>query len=423
MKVLSHSNEKKSNIVDDSNIEEGCVSIVAMLNKNSCGELVIGASKEGNIRGVSSASRHDLERIYEHIHNEINPKIFPSIFYEKELNIIRISFKGDTRPYSYKNKYYMRSYDENREMDFDSIMKEIRFLDPGKFYESCKSSEPIRNIDDLLIKDLNARAGIRNSRRTIKDTLQKYNLTRDNNLSLAGKNLFSKKTPLDIQINVYSDEKKRKIIKSTLIKGNIFELIEKANQLLIQEQTKDKSLKRIATDLITETMIFSFLNNSFNQKEQYVIQVSPFEISFRFPGTLFYMDNLEEYFSGEHNIINRNPIIGTLFDFANMTCNSKDCLDKIGRICKENSIIYSSFSTATNLTITYFRYSEKEKSATLEQAILSVLSTRPTIKADALAKKFNRTRRTIQTAIKKLKESNLIVRKGSNKNGYWIVNK
>ena len=135
------------------------------------------------------------------------------------------------------------------------------------------------------------------------------------------------------------------------------------------------------------------------------------------------MDNLDEFFNGEYKIQNRNKLIGRVFNTAGRTNSSEKSLKKIEKICKENSIIYSSVSTDTSLTISYYRYSQKKKAVTLEQAILAILTTRPTIKADILAKKLNRTRRTIQTSIKKLKESNLITRKGSNKNGYWIVNK
>lgn len=423
MRNLGHQNETKINIVSTDDLDLACKSIVAILNKSGIGELNIGVDKEGNVIGVQSSNHATIQTIFETMQKNITPIIYPSIFYDQENNIIKVSFLGVQRPYSYKKSYYMRAYDENRELDYTSIMKEIEYYNQNTFFEENKTSESYRNIDEAIIRTIIANSSKKSKSVSVREFLKRFSLIKDGYLTAAGRYLFSKKAPLDIQINVYADEQRKTITKTSLIKGNIFELLDKVLNETENEQNKNLTYKKINKDLIDETLTFAFLNTSFSKKEPFMIYISPYETSFKFPGTLFFLNNLEEFFNGEYKIQNRNKLIGRVFNAAGRTNSSEKSLKKIGKICTDNSIIYSSVSTGTSLTISYYRYSQKKKAITLEQAILTILTTRPTIKADLLAKKLNKTRRTIQTAIKKLKESNLIIRKGSNKNGYWIVNK
>ena len=421
MRNLGHQNETKAYIKSVDEIDEGCKLIASILNKSSTCELYIGVDNSGKIIGIQSFSNQIAQSIFERIQKNISPIIYPSIWFDNKDNIIKVTAFAAQRPYIFKKDYYIRSYDADREMDYDSLMNEIKFNNPDTFYEDSKTSDSLREASEQTIKGIYANSKVKFS--SIRNSLKKMNLVKDGSLNLAGRYLFSKRSPLDIQINVYSDEQKKNIIKTTLIKGNIFELLEKALTEIESEQLKNITSKKINKDLLDETLTFAFLNTSFSKKEPFIIHISPYEISFKFPGTLFFLDSLDEYFEGNYKIQNRNKLIGRVFNVAGRTNSSEKSLRKIEKLCKDNSIIYSGITSNNALIISYYRYAQKKKAVTLEQAILSILTTRPTIKADLLAKKLNKTRRTIQTAIKKLKESNLIIRKGSNKNGYWIVNK
>ena len=76
-----------------------------------------------------------------------------------------------------------------------------------------------------------------------------------------------------------------------------------------------------------------------------------------------------------------------------------------------------------HVEFTYFFYNDKNKYLSPDKAILSIISQKPFIKAEEIGNKIGKTRRTVQTILKELKEKNLITRKGSKKTGYWIVNK
>lgn len=421
---LGHENESKTYILRPSDIDSGCESIVSILNKCGRGDLYIGVEQDGRIVGISSFNQNIAKTIFNKINNSIEPSIYPSINYDENLNIIKISFAGNEIPYTYKKEYFIRSYDVNRKLDYFSIMNEIRFLNQNKFFESNKTKESFRNINDNIIKDIYVRAGAKkNKHPSVKETLKKLSLITDGSINQAGYYLFSKRSPLDITINVYADEQKKKILKTSLIKGNIFELIEKSLKIIQDEQQKNKASKVIDSQLLEETLLFSFMNTSFLKKEEFAIQITPYEINYRFPGTLYSLETLEEYYQYNYKIPTKNKLISNAFQFAGKSNSIEECLSKIQKYCSDNSIIFSGISNKNIVSISYYRYSQKQKSMTIEQTILSILTTRPTIRAELLAKKLGKTRRTIQTIMKKLKESNLIIRKGSNKNGYWIVNK
>ena len=65
----------------------------------------------------------------------------------------------------------------------------------------------------------------------------------------------------------------------------------------------------------------------------------------------------------------------------------------------------------------------RKKGAERKQVILELLFENPTMTQTDLIDKLGLTRKQIQTDIKDLKNEGILERKGSNRNGYWIVNK
>lgn len=66
---------------------------------------------------------------------------------------------------------------------------------------------------------------------------------------------------------------------------------------------------------------------------------------------------------------------------------------------------------------------ELKKGIGRKRAILKLLSENPTMTQIELTEELELTRKQIQTDIKELKNEGILVRKGSNRNGYWIVNR
>ena len=66
---------------------------------------------------------------------------------------------------------------------------------------------------------------------------------------------------------------------------------------------------------------------------------------------------------------------------------------------------------------------EPKKGIERKQVILKLLSNNPAMTQAELTEELELTRKQIQSAIKELKSEGALLRKGSNRNGYWIVNK
>ena len=66
---------------------------------------------------------------------------------------------------------------------------------------------------------------------------------------------------------------------------------------------------------------------------------------------------------------------------------------------------------------------EPKKGIERKQVILKLLSNNPTMTQAELTEELELTRKQIQSVIKELKSDGVLLRKGSNRNGYWIVNK
>ena len=58
-----------------------------------------------------------------------------------------------------------------------------------------------------------------------------------------------------------------------------------------------------------------------------------------------------------------------------------------------------------------------------EKKVLLLLSSNPTISATEIAEKTNLSKHGVEKQIKKFRDLGVITRKGSDKNGLWVINK
>ena len=96
----------------------------------------------------------------------------------------------------------------------------------------------------------------------------------------------------------------------------------------------------------------------------------------------------------------------------------------------QNSIRYSAsdlpepfFHTDGMFTVTFYRPRQKVKKASgkTSEKILQLIRNNPEITIDELAEQLNRTTRSIEMQLQKLKENKKIIRIGPDKGGFWNV--
>ncbi|MDD6240774.1 MAG: putative DNA binding domain-containing protein [Eubacteriales bacterium] len=107
-----------------SELKEGLVSLSSMLNKNAYGVLYFGIKNDGDVIGQQIGDR-TLREISQAIANNIKPQVIPTIELKllDDKNVIRIEVRGNDFPYSAFGRYYMRSADEDRELSPSALKK------------------------------------------------------------------------------------------------------------------------------------------------------------------------------------------------------------------------------------------------------------------------------------------------------------
>lgn len=106
-----------------SELREGVISIVSILNKQQNGKLYFGIKDDGIILGqqISASTIRDVTRA---IAENIEPKIYPNVNKVKidDKDCILVEFEGNDIPYLAYGRAYMRMGDEDRQLS----MKEMR---------------------------------------------------------------------------------------------------------------------------------------------------------------------------------------------------------------------------------------------------------------------------------------------------------
>lgn len=405
-------------------------SVVSVLNKCGKGTIYIGVNKKGECVGALHI-RNIIPTILKDFDENITPKVYPSLVrLSANKNILKISFEGYEKPYSYKSHYYIKDYNDIRALDYESIMKELKFIDKNHFIEEEEISAPYRTIDEQLIRKtfenaINSKKYVPKSKTFIyRKVLQNWGLVKKSKLTKASILLYGKSMPLSLTINFYDNEKNATLIETKFIKGNIISLLTFVLPYLKNVYCQKFKIKNsnYPTDIVREIVVNAFLHANYNYGTDFTINISPYKISLLSPGS-FPKDYLPEDFASAHArpLIN-NKIIGRILSYEGLATLSGQGYKKLFENKKETRP-YLMKQNGNFVEFTYFIYTDKNKYLTIDKAVLSILVEKPFVKSEEIAKKIGKTRRTVQTIFKELKEKNLIVRKGSKKTGYWIVNK
>jgi ATP-dependent DNA helicase RecG len=112
---------KESEIVElktsTSELKEAVISISAILNKHSKGEIYFGIKDDGSVVGLT-IGKNTTRDIARAISDHIEPKVFPKISAKRinEKMCVHLEFSGEDTPYFAYGRAYIRVGDENRQL-------------------------------------------------------------------------------------------------------------------------------------------------------------------------------------------------------------------------------------------------------------------------------------------------------------------
>ena len=141
-----------------SELKEGIISIVAILNKHQGGRLYFGIRNNGEVID-QTIGQETLRDVSKAIASHIEPRIYPKVTHEttEGKSCIMVDFQGTDAPYYAHGRAYIRTGDEDRQLS----AKELENLILKKykiFWEDGISKRTVRNVSAKTLRDFVKRA-------------------------------------------------------------------------------------------------------------------------------------------------------------------------------------------------------------------------------------------------------------------------
>lgn len=334
-------------------LNDGIISISAILNKHRHGKLWFGLKNDGTPSRfeINDNTIRDVSR---KIHEGIKPEIYPDI-YTKIINegeVIVVNFEGNNVPYSAFGRYYIRTADEDREL----VPTELKHIWQERFYEenweNRISSETIDDIDDTVFRKFFAKAlqcGRIPFEEYEKESLaKKLGILNGTKLTNAGRILFSKNHPLILKMAVFATDHKETFLDISRQEGNIFQLIDAAISYIVKnirwrvELSSDyihrNEIPEIPLGALRESVINSFAHAQYDIPVQHEIDVFSNRISIINPGSFANEFTPLDFAKGDLESRLRNPVIANTLYLCHDIEAFGSGLKKIYSLCEEHSV-------------------------------------------------------------------------------------
>jgi len=425
-------------------LKKGIISIVSILNKHQKGKIIFGIKDNGLVKGVS-IGKNTLRTISQSISNHIEPKIYPEIkenLIERK-KCVTIDFCGKNVPYFAYGRAYVRTADEDRILSGKELEELIlkKNKDKFKWDEDVCLKAKLSDISSSKLKDYVLEAGLKYTSK--KEVLEKLELMKDNKLTNASIILFSKKPSkffglLNLRCATFlGNSTASKFLDMTDYDGDLFELITLAENYILKQINVGMKLKglvrinvpEINQDAFREAIINAFCHRDYSIPQEVNVAVFKDRVEIRNPGYLFGNLTIKDILTKKISK-RRNSLIANIFHRIDLVEKWGTGIGKIKSLEPNTKfeVFNEFFSTTFERKDEGIRWSEKwsEKWSDIserQKEILKLILDNPKISRKELSLKIKINQSAIQKHLKKLKEKGIIKRIGSDKGGYWKVEK
>ena len=455
---LGNENEILEYKKSTSELKEGVISIVAILNKHNGGELYFGVRNDGTPVGQDISDK-TLRDISQAIHNHIEPSIYPDISNVVIGNkkCIRVAFEGDNVPYYAYGRAYLRVADEDRVMSPKELENYILKKSANTtIWDSEASDKTIDDVDEKALREYIAKANaagrIDYTYTDKQDILNRLGLLSGNNITNAAKVMFGNNSNIEIQMATFATNERLTFLDIERKSGTISELVE-LGESFIKKTIKwrvefDGSLQRkeipeIPIEAVREALINSFCHKNFRVPQNNYVSIFKDYVEIYNPGT--FPDGLtpEDFIEGTEQSIHRNPLLARILYYSKDIEHFGTGLRRIVSACQDADVKVEFKPTKIGFTIVFHRFDKAvdkmgrvvddkflvpsgtrngtRNSDDYSTRLIEAIKINPKLTYDALAELLSIPRRTISREMKKLQESGKIERIGANKGGEWIV--
>ena len=437
-----------------SELKEGIISIVSILNKHHAGELIFGITSKGIVKG-QEVSEKTIRGISQKISNSIEPKIYPQI--NKSVingsDCIIVRFVGDELLYYVNGKAYLRVGDEDLQMSSKEIEKRILNKINLK-WDSKISKSSVKNVDELLlqtyIKDSMNSGRISFDYTTKEKVLQKLELIDDGKLLNAGNILFCANSLLEVQTAVFAGKDKITFLDINNLEGSLLKMLfysenyikEHINWRADLSAGTRKEIPEIPIRAINEALVNSFCHRDYQILESNKIAIYTDRIDIWNPGNFTSEMNPLDFVKCELPSVLRNPKIARLLYYNEKIEKWGSGLKRIYEECKKYNVKVEFKNVGHGFSVIFYRRKSnanpkkiKHKSEANPKQIRSkseanpntfedrlkwiivVLNKNGKIKSKDIESKFGVHRDTVIEDLKSLKDQ--IVKKGAGSNVWY----
>ena len=411
-------------------LKEGIVSLASMLNKNGKGILYFGVRNDGEVVGQQIGDR-TMREISQGIAHAIRPQIIPTIIMElcDDKNVIKVTARGDERPYSAFGKYYIRSADEDREISPPQLRNLM--LSVSDSIVNIESNNQNLTFDQL--KTLYAGNNLTFRENTFAQNLNL--LTRNGTYNLMA-NILADANSYSIKVAVF-----RGTDKTDLIKRNEYGykcMLVAVKQVLDYMEALNDTTVDLGGSLRKESKLFDFpcfreawlnacLHNRWSKQTPPAVYVFDDRIEIISIGGLPDGLTLDEFYEGKSKPVNLElQQIMVQLDYIEQTGHGVPLI--VSRYGKEVFDITENFITVTiplkksEIGKINVPNAKKQIFDEYDEKILRIMREDSSVKVSEISKKIGVGTTTITKRIRRLKEQGMIERVGSKKDGRWMVN-
>lgn len=416
-----------------SQLDKGLKSIVAMLNKHEEAVVYFGVKDNGDVYGMT-IGKETMMDIRNKIRDKIEPRIYPNIeeCHDGLKSYIKVSVKGSDIPYSYDGRYYVRVVSADEQAD-NAILRKMLASSDADIIKQKES--PNQKLKFTTFFALLAASGVHPD--MSEDFLGNYGLLNgDGQLNI---NAYLMADNNDISIKVVTFEGTDKSVMSRrteygskcLLSAmdevlSYFKSINTTDVDVTESRRNEKPLFDQAS--FREAWINACLHNDWNEMLPPAIYVYDDRMEIVSYGGLPYALSMDGFFSGTSIPVNKSLL--TIFIATGFAEQSGHGIPTI--VSKYGRDVFQFSNGMITVTIPFehepdyvaHRKNISKIKADLKEShkqVYDILKEDGHLSLQEVAERCGLSLGGVKKICASLRNKGLLERKGSKKEGYWVV--
>ena len=411
--------------------------IVAFSNSKG-GTILIGIDDRKNISGIT-VGKETLQQIINEIKNKTSPAVLPDmeLVPAGSKTVLAITVREyPIKPVSFKGRYFKRVKNSNHQLTTNEVVQ----LHQSTFNTSWDYTIDYgHTLEDISLDKVGRFIALMNKIRLapIDDpplaVLKKFELVRGGQITIGCFLLFGKQDTLltTVELGRFTDA--ITISDALSLRGD---LISQADAMLnfiakhinkayiITGKVQREEKYQYPAESLREVVLNMIIHRDYSHSSDSIIKVFDDRIEFFNPGNLLPPLTVEKLISGEYASVTRNKQISAIFKEAGLIEKYGSGIKRIADSFKTSGLPAPKFENYQHgFRVTVYAKTDRvtDRVTDNQKKIMALITEDSRISTSLLAEKVGISQRKIKENLKKLKDSGMVERQGSEKKGHWLV--